>query len=1125
MHIAVLLAVWLHAPIGGSDSAGGAARQRFVVELSVPSLVAASRAGSFELNRDRGGRPVAASSAARAHLRALERQQERFRRALSVTAPDAQIQWSYRLLYNGATVAGAPARLLESLPGVEEVHVTDDVVFEPSLDASLPLVEAEGLWEAAGGQEQAGVGTRIAVIDSGIDPDHPFFDPGGFGYPDGFPLGATEHTSEKVIAARAYFRSGDPVDVQRDEGNPRDHIGHGTHCAGIAAGNAGTVAIYEDAELELSGVAPAAQLMIYKVFYLAESGGEGAYEPELIAAFEDAVADGADVISCSWGSPDRLVDGAASAEVYQAAIDAGAVVVFAAGNDGDGPGTISYPASLPRVLSVGSFDTGRYFAGRAEVVAPEPVPPALVGMPAVSGAISPEFDIVGPLPLVPAASVQDGANTDGCDSFPWSVFDGAAALIARGACLFSQKANHAYLAGAEAVVIYNDEAGEGPIVMGGEPVEIPAVQLGNEDGLALEKHALENETVEVLFDGSSEAYEQAANVGRVSEFSARGPTDAPRLDPDILAPGSSILSSNAWPFDEQGRQWELRQGTSMAAPHVSGAAAAIRSLRPDSSADQLRALLVGAADRQAQGLSGTTPLDVGAGALDLAAAAIADACAEPPVLSLGKGLPGEAFAASLRLKGEGSAAYEVEWIPVHPGCEPVEPLSGTQILPGEEVTVEIECASDAVPGEHSGWIDLVSGGRRVTVPYHVRLLPERDRELLLLDASFRDLEHTSLVEIYTDLAEQAGLDWELLRLEVDGAAPDLAELNRFETVLVLTGNDQTIHEERTALSTLDALSIYAHEGGNVLLCGQGPLRGTDHPRIAGLLGSRIHQGFPLFDQYTLGLVELDDYLARPVEGTDLIEAPLDLAPTAGGEGDLMLLGELITVAGPGLPEPWTVPFLEMHPAEQFALGGTVGALFDPYLGYGVHPGAEQLEHRAAVLGFGLERVGQSAGTLSRQELFETLFEWLTARIDLELDVEQEGLHVRVDAETAGSEAVEHVFDWGDGSDPVSSDYHVGYYEYSEPGTYLATVLARGPSGEADVERVELEVQEESDDPEPQDTDSETLHAPAGESVPPRTRDCACRSPGGGQRGSSLFRELIEMLRPIQIHPLGLYGSN
>ncbi len=1114
LHIAVLLAVLLQAPIGGSDAAHGPAGRRFIIELSFPSLVAAARNGSFELDRDRGGRPLAASPAARAHLRALERRHERFREALSAAAPDAEIHWSYRLLYNGMTVAGASRRILESLPGVEAVHVTDDVLFEPSLDASLPLVGAQGLWEAAGGQAQAGAGTRIAVIDSGIDPDHPFFDPGGFEYPDGFPLGASGHASEKVIAARAYFRPGDPVDVQRDEANPRDHIGHGTHCAGIAAGNAATVATYGDAELELSGVAPAAQLMAYKVFYLAESGGEGAYEPELIAAFEDAVADGADVISCSWGSPDRLVDGAASAQVYQAAIDAGAVVVFAAGNDGDGPGTISYPASLPRVLSVGSLDTGRYFAGRAEVVAPEPVPPELAGMPAVTGAISPEFEVVGPLPLVPAAALEDGENTDGCDSFSWSAFDGAAALIARGSCLFSQKVEHAYLAGAEAVVIYNDEQGEGPILMGGEPVEIPAVQLGNEDGLALEKHALENDGVEIVLSGASQAYVQAEDVGRVSDFSARGPTDAPRLDPGIIAPGASILSSNAWPLDEQGRQWELRQGTSMAAPHVSGAAAAIRSLQPDLTADQLRALLVGAADRQAQGLSGTTPLDVGAGALDLAAAAHADACAEPPVLSLGAGLPGEVFGATLRLLGEGSAAYEVEWIPVHPGCEPVSPASGMQILPGQEVAVEIECASDAVPGEHGGWIDLLAGERRLTVPYHVRLLPERDRELLLLDASFRELEHTSLAEIYSELAEQAGLDWELLRLEVDGAAPDLAELNRFRTVLVLTGNDQTLHEERTALLTLDALSIYAHGGGNVLLCGQGPLRGTDHPRIAGLLGSRTHQGFPLFDQYTLGLVELDEYLARPVEGTDLIEAPLELAPTAGGEGDLMLLGELITVAGPGLPEPWTVPFLEMDPAEQFAAGGTVGALFDPYLGYGLHPEAEQLEHRAAVLGFGLERVGQGAGTLSRQELFGALIEWLTARIELELDAELEGLHARLDAATSGAEALEYVFDWGDGSDPVSSDYHVGYWEYSEPGTYLATVLVRGPSGEADVERLELVVQEEVDEPEPGDTDSEALHAPADQSVPPRTRDCACEIPGGGSGGAGSIRELVEMLRPI-----------
>ena len=70
----------------------------------------------------------------------------------------------------------------------------------------------------------------------------------------------------------------------------------------------------------VSGVAPRALLMNYKVFYRAESGTEGAREPELIAAFEDAVSDGADVISNSWGGPDIFGDADPSFEAYAAAV-------------------------------------------------------------------------------------------------------------------------------------------------------------------------------------------------------------------------------------------------------------------------------------------------------------------------------------------------------------------------------------------------------------------------------------------------------------------------------------------------------------------------------------------------------------------------------------------------------------------------------------------------------------------------------------------------------------------------------------------------------------------------------------------------------------------------------------
>ena len=199
---------------------------------------------------------------------------------------------------------------------------------------------------------------KIGIIDEGIDQTHPFFDPRGFSMPAGFPKGQTAYTTAKVIVARAFPP---PRPAWRHASKPFDpeFSSHGTHVAGIAAGNANTPA--EGGRI--SGVAPRAYLGNYKVLTIptdADVGLDG-NSPQIVAAIEAAVADGMDVINLSLGEPEIEPSRDIVAEALDAAARAGVVPVVAAGNDFDqfGRGSVSSPGSTPEAITVGAVSTSR----------------------------------------------------------------------------------------------------------------------------------------------------------------------------------------------------------------------------------------------------------------------------------------------------------------------------------------------------------------------------------------------------------------------------------------------------------------------------------------------------------------------------------------------------------------------------------------------------------------------------------------------------------------------------------------------------------------------------------------------------------------------------------------------
>jgi subtilisin family serine protease len=340
---------------------------RVIVELEVPPaarIPSAVRAGDA--------------------YRSIERAQRvALRRILSVS-PEATADWRYRVVLDGFALtlpAGDVARV-EALPGVAAVYPS---VTYSALGGDAPAaIGAPAAWGP--GLENAGQGMKIGIIDDGIDPAHPYFDPAGYSMPPGFPRGDPALTTAKVIVARAFA----PPDAGwRYAARPFDpvHSSHGMHVAGIAAGNPSTVVPARGGRprTEISGVAPLAYLGNYKALTVPTASGVGlnGNSPEIVAAIEAAVADGMDVINLSLGEPQIDPERDAVAQALDNAAAAGVVPVVAAGNDFEelGIGSVGSPGTSPRAITVAAASTSTTIASFS---ASGPTPLGLIAKPDVS---------------------------------------------------------------------------------------------------------------------------------------------------------------------------------------------------------------------------------------------------------------------------------------------------------------------------------------------------------------------------------------------------------------------------------------------------------------------------------------------------------------------------------------------------------------------------------------------------------------------------------------------------------------------------------------------------------------------------------------------------------------------
>jgi subtilisin family serine protease len=293
----------------------------------------------------------------------LRGNQNAFVSRLREAVPGAVVRWRFRLVFNGvaALVPDGTQKRIARLPGVTAVYPS--VRYRRSLFRSPAVIGAPQLWGP--GLATAGQGIKIGIIDDGVDQRHPFFSPAGFTMPPGFPKGNRAYTTAKVIVARVFPPPGANWPYAKVPFDPKESE-HGTHVAGIAAGDNGTVAPGPNGgQVKVSGVAPRAYIGNYRIGTIpTPASGPDGNSPEIAAAVEQAVKDGMNVINLSYGEPEITPSRDIVVRAMNGAADAGVVPVIAAGNDYGflGPGSIDSPASAAKAITVGAATKGKLIA-------------------------------------------------------------------------------------------------------------------------------------------------------------------------------------------------------------------------------------------------------------------------------------------------------------------------------------------------------------------------------------------------------------------------------------------------------------------------------------------------------------------------------------------------------------------------------------------------------------------------------------------------------------------------------------------------------------------------------------------------------------------------------------------
>ncbi len=639
-------------------------------------------------------------------LATVRKEKEKFRAAAKAVGLRYHERFAFDTLWNGLSIQLEPGELakLNRIRGVREIYPVESIDLpEDQQGEYIELATALAMTGADIAQSElgyTGAGVRVGIIDTGIDYDHP--DLGG-----GFGPGYRVETGWDFVGNDF---DGSSSSVPVPDPDPDDCDGHGTHVAGIVGANG-----------DITGVAPGVTFGAYRVFGCSGS----TWADIMIAAMERALADDMDIVNMSMGSAFQWPQ-YPTAQAGDRLVNKGVVVVASAGNSGSsGLYSASAPGVGKKVIGVASFDNSHQSLPTFTISHDN----TSIGYTNATGAL--EAPDSGNYPMdrtgTPASAY------DACFSLPAGSLAGEVALIRRGGCSFRQKALNALAAGAEAVVIYNNVPGRFNPTVGSPPLSIPVVAISLEEGLLIDGRLASGSVYMTWTDQLG--YFPNSTGGLISSMSSYGLSPDLSLKPDIGAPGGLIRST--YPLEYGGSA--TMSGTSMASPHVAGAAALLLEAKPHTPAQVMGTILQNSADPALWSLAPSYGfLDhvhrQGAGMLDIDDAILAEIKIEPGELSLGESETGPSTH-TLSIENNGSTAviYDLSYVNALTTGGVISPSfwlsnssvsfsSSSVIVPAygtATVDVTINPATYPTYGQYGGYIVFTpqGGGQVYRVPF------------------------------------------------------------------------------------------------------------------------------------------------------------------------------------------------------------------------------------------------------------------------------------------------------------------------------------------------------------------------------------------------------------------------
>ena len=652
--VAGLIATSLVAGTGASASAaptaiGGQhqttlAPGRYIVTLADPAVATyrGGVTGYAATNPEQGKQLNARAKAAQLYSGYLSKQQKDVASAAAV-----KIDQSYTLTLNAFSatltvkqlVALSSDRKVASLAPDELKHVTAT----PST-SFLGLDGTGGVWDKIGGLDRAGKGIVLGDLDTGIAPENPSFagsplgttagaDPylagtvTSFAKADGSSFTGTCQTGEqftaadcstKIISAR-YFLSGFGAGkigkaATGEYASPRDGDGHGSHTASTAAGNARVPASVGGASYgTITGVAPAAKIAVYKVCWSGPDPSvrtdDGCATSDLLAAIDQAVKDGVDVINYSIGGGAAQTTVSPTDKAFLGAAAAGVFVSASAGNSGPAASTLDNASpwittvaasTIPSYEATVTLGDGSKFGG------------ASVSVDRTAGATS----LTGPLVNAANLALAGGTTPNLCvtNSLDPTKAAGKIVVCERGTNARVDKSAEVKRAGGIGMVLVNVVPGSTDL----DPHTVPTVHLDARYHDPVLAYAATSGATASFTPDNTSAYTPPTPI--VAGFSSRGPVLADGSDiikPDISAPGVAIIADGA---NAAGGTptFEFLSGTSMAAPHISGLGLLYLGVHPTASPSEIKSALMTTAydTTDGTGKAVTDPFTQGAGHAD-----------------------------------------------------------------------------------------------------------------------------------------------------------------------------------------------------------------------------------------------------------------------------------------------------------------------------------------------------------------------------------------------------------------------------------------------------------------------------------------------------------------------------